>query len=157
MNTYRASILNPIKFGLFKLSALPMAFLAGLKVEQLENDLATVSVRHGYINKNPFKSMYFAVQAMAAELSTGLLVMERVQLNKSIKISMLVLGMQAQFKKKATGIIRFRCENGQELDSIFKEVIETGEGRTIVLKSEGVDQAGDVVSSFEFTWTMKRK
>lgn len=157
MNTYRASILNPIKFGLFKLSALPMAFLAGLKVEQLENDLATVSVRHGYINKNPFKSMYFAVQAMAAELSTGLLVMERVQLNKPIKISMLVLGMQAQFKKKATGTIRFRCENGQELDSIFKEVIETGEGRTIVLKSEGVDQAGDVVSSFEFTWTMKRK
>lgn len=157
MNTYRASILNPIKFGLFKLSALPMAFLAGLKVEQLENDLATVSVRHGYINKNPFKSMYFAVQAMAAELSTGLLVMERVQLNKSIKISMLVLGMQAQFKKKATGTIRFRCKNGQELDSIFKEVIETGEGRTIVLKSEGVDQAGDVVSSFEFTWTMKRK
>lgn len=157
MNIYRKSILNPIKFGLFKLSALPMAFLAGLKVEQLEDDLATVSVRHKYINKNPFKSMYFAVQAMAAELSTGVLVMERVQLNKPIKISMLVLGMQAQFKKKATGSIRFQCKNGQELNSIFKEVIETGEARTIVLKSEGIDQVGDVVSNFEFTWTMKRK
>lgn len=157
MNSYRKSILNPIKFGLFKLSGLPMAFIAGLKVTELENDSATVSVRHNYLTKNPFKSMYFAVQAMAAELSTGVLVMERVQLNKPTKISMLVLGMQAQFHKKATGVIRFQCKNGQELDTLFQEVIETGEARTIVLKSEGIDKQENIVSSFEFTWTLKRK
>jgi hypothetical protein len=31
------------------------------------------------INQNPFNSMYFAVQAMAAELSTGALVMYQIQ------------------------------------------------------------------------------
>jgi hypothetical protein len=30
------------------------------------------TVKHRWINQNPFNSMYFAVQAMAAELSTGL-------------------------------------------------------------------------------------
>jgi hypothetical protein len=34
-----------------------------------------VSVKHRWINQNPFNSMYFAVQAMAAELATGALVM----------------------------------------------------------------------------------
>ena len=33
------------------------------------------TVKHRWINQNPFNSMYFAVQAMAAELSTGALVM----------------------------------------------------------------------------------
>jgi hypothetical protein len=36
-------------------------------------------VKHRWINQNPFNSMYFAVQAMAAELATGALVMFQIQ------------------------------------------------------------------------------
>jgi hypothetical protein len=35
--------------------------------------------KHRWINQNPFNSMYFAVQAMAAELATGALVMFQIQ------------------------------------------------------------------------------
>ena len=33
---------------------------------------AIVTVRHKWFNQNPFKSMFWAVQGMAAELSTGI-------------------------------------------------------------------------------------
>ena len=59
----------------FFILKLPMAFLARLRVRELSVDKCLVSVPYNYWNKNPFKSMYFAVQAMAAELSTGALVM----------------------------------------------------------------------------------
>jgi hypothetical protein len=36
-------------------------------------------LKHRWINQNPFNSMYFAVQAMAAELATGALVMFQIQ------------------------------------------------------------------------------
>jgi hypothetical protein len=47
----------------------------------------------------PFNSMYFAVQAMAAELSTGALVMYQIQ-KSGKKISMLVANNKGNFKKK---------------------------------------------------------
>lgn len=50
--------------------------------------------------KNPFSSMFWAVQGMAEELSKGALIILKIkQLNQ--KISMLVLRNEAQFTKKA--------------------------------------------------------
>jgi len=37
------------------------------------------TVKHRWLNQNPFNSMYFAVQAMAAELTTGALVMYQIK------------------------------------------------------------------------------
>ena len=55
--------------------------------------------------------MFWAVQGMAAELSTGALIILKIkQLNQ--KISMLVLRNEAQFTKKAKGRITFECKQG---------------------------------------------
>ena len=62
------------RFLFFLIWKLPMGFLAKLRVLELKDNVAKVSVPFNYWNKNPFKSIYFAVQAMAAELSTGVLV-----------------------------------------------------------------------------------
>ena len=53
---------------------LPSAWLCGVRVKAISKTDCSVGVKHKWINQNPFKSMYFAVQAMAAELSTGALV-----------------------------------------------------------------------------------
>jgi len=52
------------------LRKLPMGFIAGLKMEALDPSKSTVSVRFKWVNQNPFRSLYFAVLSMAAELST---------------------------------------------------------------------------------------
>lgn len=70
---FKKQIIKPPAFKLYTLRHLPAAFFAGLKIELLEETKAIVSVKQKWFNKNPFHSIYFAVLAMAAELSTGIL------------------------------------------------------------------------------------
>src|SRR5210317_164747 len=136
------------KYLMFK---LPSAYLCGVRLKELNNAKAMVQVRHKWINQNPFKSLYFAVQSMAAELSTGALVIKKIQ-ESGKPISMLVTGHSGTFSKKAVGKIQFICTDGLEIDAVLNEAIATGEGQKIVLKSVGNDESGDIVSAYEFEW-----
>lgn len=148
--------LSANKLNLFLAFNLPSAFLCGVRVKQINAFECRVGVRHKWINKNPFKSMFWAVQGMAAELATGALIIMKIkQLNK--KISMLVIKNEAQFTKKAKGRITFRCTQGMDIDKVLQSAIESGEGQTLTLKAEGRDEAGDVVATFNFLWSLKRK
>ena len=70
---------TPSKLNAFLLFKLPSAFFCGVRTKEINESNCVVSVKHRWINQNPFKSMYFAVQAMAAELSTGALVMLHIK------------------------------------------------------------------------------
>lgn len=48
---------------------LPLAFVAKLRIDQMNMHQASVSLPFNYLNKNPFRSIYFAALSMAAELS----------------------------------------------------------------------------------------
>ena len=141
------------KFLMFK---LPSAYLCGVRLKELESTKAVVSVRYKWFNQNPFKSMYFAVQSMAAELTTGAIVIKKIQ-ESGEKISMLVTNHSGAFTKKAVGKILFTCNDGVLIDEALKRAIETGEGQTIQMKSIGVDEQGDQVSSYQFEWSIKLK
>lgn len=135
---------------------MPIAKLAGLKLKSYNEEKCQIYVKHGWLNQNPFRSMFWAVQGMAAELSTGLMCSQKIK-DSGVKISMLVVGLQANFSKKAVGKIVFSCNQGKEIDEILKKAIETGEGQTLTLHSKGFDEAGDEVSEFSFTWSFKTK
>lgn len=148
--------MNHSLFGKILLFKLPIAKIAGLKLHSYNEKESQISVKFGWLNQNPFKSMFWAVQGMAAELSTGTLCMSKIQ-KTGKKISMLVVGLQANFTKKAVGKIIFSCNQGEELDAVLNKAIETGEGQTLVMRSVGIDEAGDQVSEFFFTWSFKLK
>ncbi|MGH1540286.1 MAG: DUF4442 domain-containing protein [Arenicella sp.] len=148
--------LSPKKINLFAMLNLPSAWSCGVRVKSLSDDSCTVTVKHRWINKNPFKSMYFAVQAMAAELSTGALVIGHIR-ETGHKISMLVANNNSSFSKKATGRINFICEDGQQIADAIQKTIETGEGQTAWMKSVGINEQGVIVSTFNFEWTVKIK
>ncbi len=143
-------------FRLYLLSKLPMAFIAGIRVNSLTDEKAIVKIKYKWLTQNPFKSMYFACQAMAAEMSTGLLVLNYTY--KSIPaISMLIVKNDAEYFKKALGKITFTCEDGNKIKNIIQDLKQNAEGRTIELKSIGKDEKGDIVSVFTFTWSLKAK
>ncbi|MCI4444375.1 MAG: DUF4442 domain-containing protein [Lentimicrobium sp.] len=141
------------KFLFFK---LPSAFLCGVRVKEIDNTKCVVTVKHRWINQNPFNSMYFAVQAMAAELSTGALVMNHIEISGK-KISMLVANNKGNFTKKATGRITFVCNDGQLAEKTIQEAIATGEGQTFWMKSIGTDEKGIQVSEMDFEWSVRTK
>ena len=144
------------KFNLFTFFKLPSAWWCGVRLKYLDTNKAVVTVTHRWFNQNPFKSMFWAVQGMAAELSTGAMVISQIrETNK--KISMLVQNNNASFTKKATGKITFTCEDGHLIANALEKTIATGEGQTIWMKSVGINKEGVVVSTFNFEWTVRLK
>ncbi len=135
---------------------LPSAYFTGVRVKEISENSCTTTVKHRWINQNPFNSMFWAVQGMAAELSTGALVMAFIKENDA-NVSMLVANNKATFSKKAKGRITFTCNDGAAIKSAIKQTIANGEGQTCWMKATGTDAAGDIVSVFEFEWTVKRK
>jgi hypothetical protein len=149
----KISVSSLNKFLLFK---LPSAYICGVRVKQIDENKCVVTVKHRWINQNPFNSMYFAVQAMAAELSTGALVMLEIQKSDK-KISMLVANNKSNFSKKATGRITFTCNDGALSDKAIQEAIATGEGQTFWMKSIGTNEKGEQVSEMDFEWSVRTK
>jgi hypothetical protein len=148
--------ITPKKVNLFMLLKLPLAYLGGVRVKTLSDEEATVKISHKWMNQNPFQSMFWAAQGMAAEMSTGVLVMKAIEDAKE-KVSMLVTHQQASFYKKATGKILFTCAGGKEISEAIKASKETKEGQVVVLTSEGKNEEGLVVSKFSFEWSLKVK
>ena len=148
--------ISPKKITAFTFFKLPSVFWLGIRVKTIDENCCTVRVKHRWISQNPFKSMFWAVQGMAAELSTGAMVMSCIK-DSDKKISMLVANNKATFLKKATGKINFTCNNGQLIKKVIDDAIVSGEGQTCWMKSEGVNEDGIVVSVFEFEWSLKVK
>ena len=135
---------------------LPAAYLTGVRVKSISENSCETTVKHRWINQNPFKSMFWAVQGMAAELSTGAMLMSKIQ-RSNRKISMLVASNKASFSKKARGRINFSCYDGELIDAAIQNAISSSEGQTIWMKAVGKDDEENVVSVFEFEWTIKVK
>ncbi len=148
--------ITPRKLNAFTLFKLPSAYFCGVRTKYLDDKKCVVSVKYRWINQNPFRSMFWAVQGMAAELSTGALMIDKIEFSGK-KISMLVTSNTATFTKKATGRITFTCYDGHLIDDCLRQAIETGEGQTVKLRSVGLNSEGVEVSSFVFEWSVKVK
>jgi acyl-coenzyme A thioesterase PaaI-like protein len=148
--------LSPSKMNAFLFLKLPAAFWSGVRVKSISKEQCVATVKHKWFNQNPFKSMYFAVQAMAAELTTGALVMTQIQ-NSGKNISMLVANNNGNYTKKATGKITFTCNDGHLVEEAIQKAIASGEGQTIWMKSIGQNEKGEQVSEMNFEWTIKLK
>ena len=144
---------TPSKFNTFTMIKLPSAWLTGVRVKSLSPESCTTTVKHRWINQNPFNSMFWAVQGMAAELATGALVIAHIQ-KSGKKISMLVANNNATFTKKATGRIHFVCDNGPQIKEAIDKAVATGEGQTCWMKAVGTNKDGVQVSEFNFEWTI---
>ena len=91
---------------------------------------------------------------MAAELSTGVLVMLHIK-QSGKNISMLVAQNKSVFTKKATGRITFCCTQGNLIKDTIQKAIDTKEGQTVWLTSIGKNEKGEQVSEMQFEWTIK--
>ena len=144
---------TPSKLNLYTFFKLPSVWWCGVRIIAFKNDYCEASVKHRWINQNPFKSIFWAVQGMAAELTTGVLLMNEIQ-SSNKKISMLVINNKANFSKKARGKITFSCSPENKIAEAIKKLVKSREPQTLWLTSRGIDENQDVVSTFEFEWTL---
>jgi hypothetical protein len=152
---YRKSMLSWFKQRLFLFTKLPSAWFMGFRVKDITTEKCEVTLPYSWWSQNPFKSVYFAAQAAAAELSTGALAM--LGLQGQPPVSMLVADVKGEFLKKANKKITFVCIDAPKIFNAIAETLSTGEGISITVESIGTQEDGVVVSRFYFTWSFKAK
>ena len=145
-------IKSPLRFKLWSFWKFPASRFAGLRIDKLDSESCVISVPGGWRTQNPFNSMYWAVQGMGAELSTGGYALAVVK-SLGVKTRTLVAAQKSTFNKKARGRITFTCEDGELARSAVEESIQTGNSVSVELKSEGRDSEGDIVSEWSFQWS----
>lgn len=147
---------HPLKFRAFLLMKLPSAFFAGVRVRDIDEKHCVVTVPYKWFSQNPFRSTYFACLSMAAEMSTGALAMAHLY-KRNPAVSMLVVKVESEYFKKATGRTTFICEDGETMLNAIEESTATGEGRVVRAKSIGKNTDGETVADFYITWSLKVK
>jgi hypothetical protein len=146
--------ITPKKLNAFLIFKLPAAYFTGVRAKYIDDVKCIVTVKHRWINQNPFKSLFWAVQGMAAELTTGALIINKVKTSGK-NIAMLLVENDASYSKKATGRITFECSEGHLVDEIIDSAIETGLGEQVTLNVIGKNSENIEVSRFSFTWSVK--
>lgn len=135
---------------------LPLAAFAGLRVVRLDHQACGVRLPGGWRTQNPFRSTYFAAQAMAAEMSTGApaLVLRE---DAAHPVSMLVLAVHASYSKRLTGPGTFTCEDVPAIRSAIDRAAASGEAQVVSARSTGRNAAGETVADFTVDWSFKRR
>lgn len=147
---------SPVRLKLYFLKNLPMALLAGIRLDTYDLSKAKVSMPYKYLTKNPFNSIYFACQAMAAEFSTAVLCLQQIAKHDA-DISLLVVGLEADFVKKAGQRITFTSYDSGPLQNAIAACISEKKPQRITLSSVGTDPQGNTIAEFRITWSFKTR
>lgn len=152
---YQNKALNPILFRIDMLRRLPSIVFWGVKLAALDENGCTVIIPYSWRTQNPFKSIYFAALAGAAELSTGALC-QRMLADRTPH-SMLVLEFRAEYFKKANTEISFVCSQGHELVALLDTLNQPGDTGLLTMVSKGYNTSNELVARVHITWSFKRK
>ena len=152
----RRRLLRPWNFRLYLWARLPLAACAGLSLRRLDDAGCTVALPGGWRTQNPFRSMYFAAQAMAAEMSTGAPAMMLAE-GASASVSMLVREVRGVFTRRIQGEAEFTFEDLAGMRDAVDRAVASGESEPYVARSVGRTRDGGPASEFEITWSFKRR
>jgi hypothetical protein len=152
----RRRLLRGPGFWAWQWKTLPLAAFAGMRVRSLDESSCSVVLPGGWRTQNPFRSTYFAAQAMAAEMSTGAPAMILLA-GSSASVAMLVTGFSAAYKKKIVGESVYTFPDVAGMRAAIEEAEGRDEPRVYRAQTTGRDRAGDVCSEFEVTWSFKRR
>lgn len=148
--------LKPFTFRLMLLRILPLAYLAGLRLERVDEQACHVGLKYSFLTQNPFRSIYFAALAMAAEMCSGLPALLFLRRSK-VNSSMLVTEMNSVYHKKAVGTITFKFEEVPALEAAIREAVDAPDGRTFDAVSKGYNEQGDCVATFTVRWSFRKR
>ena len=152
----RQRLLRPIPFWAYQWRRLPLAAFAGMRLRALDESACTVFLPGGWRTQNPFRSTYFAAQAMAAEMSTGAPAMILVA-GAPASVALLVTGFRASYRKKIAGDSLYRFGEVPAMRAVVEKAAAQDEPLVYVARSEARDAAGEICSEFEVTWSFKRR
>lgn len=135
---------------------MPLLALSRARVRALDLTYAETQLPFALTNRNPFGSMYFAAQMMAAEMAIGALVLLHNE-NHSQNFSPIVRHIDVVFQRAAYEKITFRCDEGVRVARLLERALRTGERVEDVFTVIGsTEKEGDVMKA-HLTWSVRHK
>lgn len=152
----RRQLTSPLVFRLSALKILPMVFFAGIRVVQCDEHLCEVRLRYSWLVRNPFRSTFWAVLGMAAELATGALLVAFTR-NQTPKVSFILVAEQGNFFKKGRGRMRFICNHSGKVRQAVLTAMQDHEKHEIKLPVRALNADGELIAEMEFTWVLQQR
>jgi acyl-coenzyme A thioesterase PaaI-like protein len=123
----------------------PYSGTIGSRVEDLQPGFAKVSLRDRRRVRNHLKSIHAIALINLGEIATGLAVLTALPPD----MRGIVLGLQAEYLKKARGILT--------AEASFKMPAQMGDNTPCEVNSQIVDADGDLVAIVRATWLLGHK
>lgn len=152
----RRRIMSRVSLSLWMWKTLPLAAIAGLRVVRLDAEACVVRLPGGWRTRNPFRSTYFAAQAMAAEMSTAAPAMVLVR-DAPSSIALIIVALRSTYTRKLVGTGLFSFEDLAGMHAAIDRASASDEPQRFTARSLGRDAAGEVVAAFEVDWSFKRR
>ena len=124
-----------------------------MRIKHLDSDGCTVTIRHRWLVQNPFRSMFWAVMGMGAEMSTGALLLYLTSINQN-PYRFILVSQEGRFQAKARGRISFACQDGEEIAQLLVN-LQPAQSVPITLSAEARNGNDDLLATFTFTWQVE--
>ena len=147
---------SPWKVAAFTATMMPLGAMAGLRIDHVDRDGCVTSLPGGWRTQNPFKSMFWAAQGMAAEMATGVPALVGVR-EAPVPVRMILAGCEGQFVRMCKTRARFVFERADLVWEALETTLATGESVECPLPVVGYDAHGEEVSRWRFTWSFRAR
>ncbi|EJL6395789.1 DUF4442 domain-containing protein [Vibrio cidicii] len=124
-------MLSPIQkanlyLNMFGFTKVPLIWLCRPKIIAINEKMVEVKIPLRKRTKNHLNSMYFGALAVGADVAGGFLAMSKAS-NQGEKISLAFKGVKAEFLKRPEADVHFVCHDGDVIDRMLQQTLETGE------------------------------
>jgi acyl-coenzyme A thioesterase PaaI-like protein len=142
----------------FGATKIPLLGFVGPRIVRLDDMTVIVRIPLNWRTKNHLNSMYFGVLAAGADTAAGYLAVERIRA-KGARVDLVFKDFRAEFLRRATGDVEFRCDMGAGIAELVDSAIRTGERRELVIPVVATVPSEDAerpVARFELTLSLKK-
>ena len=143
-------------FGFLK---IPLVFFCSPRIVEMTSDVVEIVIPLNYRTKNHLGSMYFGVQAVGADVSGGLLAMNRI-METGNKVNLVFKDFRADFLKRPEGDVHFRSEDGAKVRALVDKALQSGERETATVEIVGTCPSklgNEPIGRYFLTLSLKKK
>jgi len=143
----------------FGTAKIPMLGFVSPRITRIDDRTVVVRIPLNWRTRNHLHSMYFGVLAAGADTAGGFLAVRRIQASGA-RVQLVFKEFRAQFLRRATGDVEFRCDEGEAIAALVDAAIATGGRQEMVVPvvatvpSEDPDRP---VAQFELTLSLRRQ
>lgn len=141
----------------FGLAKIPLLLFCMPSVVEASNEVCAVKIPLTWRTRNHLGSMYFGALAIGADCAGGLLAIFDIRKRK-IPVSLVFKDFKADFLKRPTGDVVFRCTQGAEIRQWIDQAVSTGErvNGTVHLIATVPEEGDEPVGRFDLTISFKK-